>query len=137
MFSADSLFALDLLWEWRDTLQPGLSPTASIEATLKRLEHHDFSHGTNLHAMSIEILVFSAPSGSPHICSFADHGFGAPVCFVDDLMHTQSDDSTASRESKVDPPKQPHRAARTATIRHMFNAFFASLVLVSLQLRLR
>src|SRR5690348_8125462 len=43
VFSADSVFALDLLWEWRDTMQPGLSPTASIEATLERLEHHDFS----------------------------------------------------------------------------------------------
>ncbi len=41
MFSGDSVFALDLLWEWRDTLQPGLSPTASIEATLNRMEHHD------------------------------------------------------------------------------------------------
>lgn len=34
-----SSYALDLLWEWRATLEKGLSPNASIEATLARLEH--------------------------------------------------------------------------------------------------
>lgn len=38
VFSAASLYSLDLLWEWRATLKEGLSPTASIQATLSRLE---------------------------------------------------------------------------------------------------